>query len=179
MNMILFGFKSCGKTTLGRMTAASLQVQFIDLDSVIESIYSDKNGGAGLSFREIYSRHGREFFRTLETEATASLAGFNNSIISTGGGTVLNPDNLQLLKEVGKLVYLEVDFEIAAKRILRPGKIPAFLTSEDPRKELENLYTERCAVYKTIYDLSVHVSNLSDEQKVEQLQKAFSSIQES
>ncbi|MEK6546432.1 MAG: shikimate kinase, partial [Nitrospinota bacterium] len=68
MNIIIIGFKGCGKTLIGKILAKRLKREFHDIDLIIESIYLQETG-ENLRFREIYEKHRNEYFRNLEKKA--------------------------------------------------------------------------------------------------------------
>jgi shikimate kinase len=143
MNIILFGFPASGKSTLGRKLAEQLQFSFVDTDRYIEQFYP------GHTVRQIVQHFGFDVFRTLETETLEALADVDKHVIAVGGGTVLDPENLKLLNNLGKCVYLTVEKEKLKKRLLS-GELPLYLDEEDPAGSFEEMYAERKKVYESI-----------------------------
>src|SRR6185437_11456753 len=78
--LVLTGFMGAGKTTVGRMLAARLSWEFLDLDAYIES-------RTGAAVPSIFAEHGERHFRKLESQALASALGLNNVVLALGGGT--------------------------------------------------------------------------------------------
>lgn len=107
MNLILYGFKSCGKTTLGQSFSKWMDCAFYDTDHLVRSLYQLKTGQC-ISVREIFKNEGKVYFRKLERQTLSLLTHVKNSIIAVGGGFVLDPFNRQSLEQLGKLVYLKV-----------------------------------------------------------------------
>lgn len=143
----MFGFHGCGKTTFGKKLASILTLDFLDTDKLIED-------NQKLSCRELFKQKGEKIFRSLEEQIIESLDA-NNSVIALGGGTILNDKNYQKLKQLGLLIYLEVDKEILKERMLKNG-LPAYL------KDLESfdyLYNERKCIYEKCCQLKIPVSN--------------------
>lgn len=99
MNLILCGLKGSGKSTVGKLLAAKLQLYFIDTDALIES-------ACGLSCRTLYKQRGEAFFRFAEAEQIASLKGTTNSVIALGGGSLQNAQTRLLVQQLGTLIYL-------------------------------------------------------------------------
>ena len=162
MNIILIGFKGCGKTLVGKTIVAKLKREFYDTDSIIESIYVDETK-SHLSFREIYKKHGSEYFRNLEKKALKRVEGFESSVISLGGGTLfsdLSAVSAQADKDVyGKfkghiVIYLHVEPDILYERIIKMG-IPAFFDNLNPRQSFDKLYAERLPLYKRLADIVI------------------------
>ncbi len=154
MNIILFGFQNCGKTTIGKLLAKKLAMRFIDIDCIIETLYEQKYGKK-LSVREIYKVLGAESFRSLEQEAILLLTDIDNVVIATGGGSVLNPDNVAARKQIGTLVYLQTAKETIKDRMFS-GELPAFLAGKDSEEEFEKMYNERKAIYENVADVFIN-----------------------
>lgn len=167
MNLILFGFKSCGKTTLGKMIAIRTNRSFFDTDRLLEELYFEQTGDQ-LPFREIYKKVGEKKFRALETQAVQMLQNTQNSIIALGGGLILNPKNAALLAKLGQLVYLKVSKETLKKRIL--GKeLPSFLDLAEPERSFEHYYNERRSKYEAIPALSIDLETKTQDQVILEL----------
>lgn len=150
-NVVLLGFKGCGKTRVGKALAQRLGWDFIDLDALLEEIYLQEQGEP-LSFREIYRRHGEGTFRELEGRALEEALQKGPQVLALGGGTPLShPFLLPLLKQQ-ILVYLSVEPEVLFDRILQGG-LPAFFDPADPRTSFETLSRQRIPVYR---DLAHH-----------------------
>lgn len=160
--IILFGFKSCGKTTLGKRTAGSLDCPFIDLDDVMVHLYD-----ASLTNRQIFQKIGEPAFRALESRALASLSRYKG-ILSVGGGTVLDENNLSKLKTLGTLVYLETDKVTLAKRIFAEDT-PAIFKN----RSFEELYEERKPIYESIDAIKLDTSDKTIDQLVTELSRIF------
>lgn len=166
-NLILFGYKSSGKTHFGRLLSQELECSFIDTDQLIEELY-EKKYFKKLNCREISIKISAEGFRLLETTVIESLKEVSNTIISVGGGAVLNPENCLMLKKHGKLIYLEVDKETIRQRIFE-NEIPSFLDPKDPDGSFERMYEERKAIYSTISTFKVNLLKKTDRQILDEL----------
>ena len=158
MNVILTGFKSCGKTTIGKALAKELKLEFIELDEALEEHYFEKYGER-LSFREIYKKHGEEFFRTFENKILTKLKDKKNIVLSLGGGTPLLEENKEIIKEIGKVVYLDVDKDILLDRVLNAEELPAFLDKENPKESFEEIFNKRKPIYSEIADYRIKIKD--------------------
>ena len=99
-NIVLIGMPASGKTTVGRAVAKSLGRPFIDADEeLIQSV--------GRSIPDIFKQEGEAGFRRYETQTIHELAGRNGCVIATGGGAVLNSENVRLLKKNGRIYFLD------------------------------------------------------------------------
>src|SRR5262249_10637271 len=98
-NIALTGFMAVGKTQVGRKLARRLGWRFVDVDRAVER-------DAGMKVQDIFKHHGEARFRTLEKEKLRDILGGERQGIATGGGAVLDSENLALLKEKTLLVCL-------------------------------------------------------------------------
>lgn len=137
-NLILIGFKSAGKTTLGRLIASKLRRSFIDMDDLFEE-----------PSRLLYQKLGERAFRELETSYLKSLSSLQGYVIATGGGTVCDPGNCLVLRQLGTIVHLNIPKEIIRQRIFS-SELPAFLEGSNPNEKFESLYHNRLGIYKKI-----------------------------
>ncbi len=109
-NLVLIGFMGSGKSTIGRHLEKTLEMKLVDIDYYIE----EKNN---MSIREIFDKFGEDEFRKLEVEACREISKMNNVIISTGGGIILNKENINELQKDGLIIYLNVDRKTLYKRL--------------------------------------------------------------
>lgn len=157
INIIIIGFKGCGKTFIGNIIADKLKRKFHDIDSIIESIYSEQTQNR-LSFREIYIKHGDKYFRDLEKIGLELICKFENSVIALGGGTVFADENIKEKLAGNIMLYLYVEPNMLYERIMKTG-IPAFFDDLDSRGSFDRLYGERQPTYKKLADVVVDNSN--------------------
>jgi len=140
-NVILAGFMGAGKTSTGKELAKQLNFDFFDIDHVIEA----KNN---MSVFEIFRRHGESYFRNEERAEIVNIRSSEKTVISTGGGLWLNPDNRGILLELGWCVWLKVSGEQAWKRI-HPhlSQRPLLAQSKDPQGDMAKIIQERNPLY--------------------------------
>ncbi|MFH1435702.1 MAG: shikimate kinase, partial [Pseudomonadota bacterium] len=146
MNLVLIGQRGCGKTTLGRMTAAGLGVDFADTDEMIEE-------REGKDIASIFEEHGEEAFRSMETAVLASLAGRSQSIVAVGGGAPCSGKNRALISSLGKVVWLKASSQAVVERLRHDPRPP--LTSLPLEQEVEALMRGRREHYALAADFSV------------------------
>ncbi|HWP81677.1 MAG TPA: shikimate kinase [Bacteroidota bacterium] len=108
--IFLTGFMGSGKSTIGPILANTLGFQFVDLDKLIEE-------RAGQRIVEIFETKGEKHFRELERQLLAEVASASDFVISLGGGTIANEENVRLIKEHGALVYLKLSPEEVLRRV--------------------------------------------------------------
>lgn len=160
MNLLLFGFKACGKTYFGQRLSEELKCPFIDTDRLIEEAHT-RTTGEKHSCREIYMRFGSKKFRALESEILQKLYGLDGVIMAVGGGMVLQPENLKILQTLGQFIYLSVDKKTLKQRILCPP-LPSYLDPQNPEASFEEMYAYRKPLYENIPAIPIHVSSYSD-----------------
>ena len=117
-NLVLIGMSGCGKTTLGKLAAEKLGKTFVDTDEII-------TGRIGMPIADFFAKEGEPTFRKIETEVIHELSSENNLVISTGGGIVKNPLNIDFLKRNGCIIWLKRDAELLQSghgRPLAPNK---------------------------------------------------------
>lgn len=162
-NVVLIGFMGTGKTSTGKMLAVRLGVAFIDMDQKIEE-------DAGMSIPDMFAQKGEPYFREQEHKLVLQLSARRNAVISTGGGTVKNPDNIAALKEGGVIVCLSANVDTVLERTNRRGTRPVLDNEDrgDRRQAVEKLMEERRELYKQA-DFTVDTSDLSPMQVVDQI----------
>lgn len=167
MNLILYGFKSCGKTTLGQSFSKWMDCAFYDTDHLVESLYQLKTGQC-ISVREIFKSEGEVYFRKLESQTLPLLTHVRNSIIAVGGGFVLDPFNRQSLKQLGKLVYLKVEKKIIQKRIFSTERRdwPIFLDANHPEESFEQIFKKRSLTYEQILTHKLIVEDQKEDSEI-------------
>ena len=171
-NLILFGYKSSGKTYFGKLLSQELGCGFVDTDQLVEDFY-EKKFCKRLNCRQISIQIGEEGFRQLERYVIDSLEGVTNTVIAVGGGVVLNPVNCDSLSRNGKFVYLEVEKKIIKERIFREG-VPSFLDSHNLERSFEAMHEKRKPIYENMGLFKVSVRGKTDRQVLDELQKIVS-----
>jgi len=150
-NLYLVGPMGVGKTTIGRLLAQKLGRVFVDLDDEIEQ-------RSGASIPWIFDVEGEAGFRRREAELLKELSTGRNLVLSTGGGVVLNPDNRQLLKATGIVVFLNASVEQLYQRTLKDRKRP-LLQVPDRRLVIERLKRDRDPLYREVAHLVFDVGH--------------------
>lgn len=139
-SIVLIGMPSSGKTTVGRILAEKCGKQLADTDEyIVRKI--------GMPISDFFAKHGEAEFRKIEKETVAELSATGGRIIATGGGAVLDAENVRALKQNGVLVFLD----------RRPENLIA--TDDRPlasrRSALEKLYAERYDIYCAAAELHI------------------------
>lgn len=148
MNIILCGFMGCGKSSIGWRLAKLTGYKFVDIDKVIEE-------DAGMTVREIFAQKGENAFRSAETQAVKELSKRDNLVIATGGGTVMNPENVDTFHEGGgKILFLDVPVAALQERLKRDVRRP-LLQRPDRREFIYKFHRERHPKYKDAADFVI------------------------
>ena len=143
-NIVLVGMPGSGKTTIGKLIAEKTGMKFIDSDEEIVK-------RAGKSISEIFGKVGESGFREIESEVILSLSSNQHSVIATGGGAILNKKNIELLKENGKIYFIDRDLKDIEATSDRP------LSSN--KADLEKRYKERYPLYCSRSDKKIEIGN--------------------
>jgi shikimate kinase len=154
--MVLIGMMGAGKSSVGRCLCERTTLALFDTDEIVTSKF-------GMPISEIFSKHGENKFREAETEALQALATSEPIVIVTGGGIVLREENLDLLKRLGTVVWLQADEATLFKRASRAGNRP-LLQCKNPRKAFTKMLRARLPLYAKVADIRVDTSVLTDEE---------------
>ena len=139
-NITLIGMPACGKTTIGKLLAERTGKTFVDTDDEIVN-------AIGMDIPSYFKSYGEDAFRQIESLVIKEISAKNNQIIATGGGAVLNPDNVRRLKQNGMVYFIDRDLELLCPTVDRP------LSSD--RASMEKRYNERYHIYCSSCDVRV------------------------
>lgn len=138
--VVLVGMMGAGKTAVGRALAAKIDAPFLDSDAEIVN-------AANRSIPEIFERDGEAFFRARETEVIRRLlTAEGKSILSTGGGAFLSPENRSMISRLGVSVFLAADLDLLWSRVGNKDTRPLLRTA-NPRATLAEIFAARAPVY--------------------------------
>lgn len=155
-NIILTGFMGTGKTTVGRKLSETLEMDYIDIDTEIE-----KN--EGMSIQKIFDLYSEQYFRALEKKYISECIYLENTIISCGGGAVLDSDNREILKKSGLILLLEAENEVIVDRLKNDTSRP--LIGNNMNAEfIQNLKHKRAGIYTQVMNMKIDTSYKSIEQ---------------
>ncbi|MBR2911926.1 MAG: hypothetical protein IKC05_09965 [Lentisphaeria bacterium] len=142
-SIVLIGIKHCGKSTLGKLLARKYGWEFVDSDAEIEKqFYMDS--GSRCSCREIFKYLGEEKFRELESIVIRELISDTPRVIALGGGAVSNAFlSSGNLKQLGRIVWLDINEDIAYKRVIKNGLPPFLADAADPRQRFSEMNGKR------------------------------------
>lgn len=163
-NIALTGFMAVGKSVVGRRLARRLKRRFVDLDRAIEE-------AEGMKVEEIFGRKGESYFRAVEKRKLREVLGREGQVIATGGGAVVDAENLGLLKEKSFLVCLTAAPTMLLQRSGR-GEGRPLLGGGDTGGRIEELLREREKCYAQAH-ARVDTTKLSVDEVVERILEAL------
>lgn len=158
MNIYLIGMMGSGKSRVGRLLAARMDRQWLDLDHVIEE-------RTGESIEQIFDIHGEAHFRYLEEEAMNELLSMKNRVVSTGGGTPCTADLMVKMNSSGLTIYLRTPVDVLVQRLQKDEKVRpllADLTTMQMSDTVSTILGKRKAIYETA-NLTVNAGGSSEE----------------
>ena len=158
MPKILLGFMGAGKTTIGRL----LDPAFTDMDALLVRRLE-------MPISDYFTRYGEESFRLQESLLLQELLDGQSSVIATGGGIVLKPENRELLKKNSCNIYLRIDFDHLYQRLATDpvNKRPLFLDKN--QEEFHTLYEQRLPLYEEVATHVIDVTDKTPEKIVEMI----------
>ncbi len=139
MNIYLVGFMGTGKTSVGRVLAEQKKWNFVDLDELIELQQQRR-------IVDIFAKYGEAYFRKIEKKALKQVATQDKFVVACGGGIVLDPQNIKLMKKTGTVVCLSANCETILKRVSSSTQRP-ILNVAKPRERIEHLLKMRAPYY--------------------------------
>jgi shikimate kinase len=140
INLYLVGFMGTGKSTVGRQVARQMGFEFVDSDHEIERLQ-------GKPVSQIFAEEGEARFRVLEREFIEHGHPARKCVVSCGGGLVVPPGMLELLRRRGVVICMHAPIETILKRTLHATHRP-LLQVEDPERRLRELYAQREELYR-------------------------------
>lgn len=147
---MLIGPPGAGKSSIGKSLAKRMNLNFIDTDELIEN-------RSGKKISDIFLEDGEAGFRALEKESVLEALRQADSIISLGGGAVLDSETQSVLREMNRVVYLEVSISNAAPRIGFNRDRPLLLGN--PRQQWLSLMEHRKPIYESLAKYQVSTDN--------------------
>lgn len=155
-NIVLTGFMASGKTTVGMAVAKKLNLMFYDTDKIIEE-------QEGKTISEIFEEFGEKYFRDLENKLAINLKNIENAVIATGGGFVINPQNIELMRQNGVIVNLKTTPEIIESRMNTAKSTRPLLHTDSIQEVIERFHKRK--IYYNNNDICI---KLTEEMSVDE-----------
>ncbi len=162
MSIVLVGAPGSGKTTVGKLLAAQLDKEFIDVDARIEQV-------VGKSIAEIFADDGEAWFRELEASATLELIE-QDGVVATGGGAVTS-EQIRAALAPHQVVWLQASIQQATRRIGMNRVRPLLLGNV--RSRLVSLMRERAPLYRSVCKVAVDTDGKSPQAVADEVQQAL------
>ena len=158
-NLILIGMPGAGKSVVGKRLAHFLSLPFLDTDQLIEEQW-------GCSLQEIIDSEGLEAFRIKEEETILSLD-MAKHVISTGGSVVYYPPAMAHLKDLGRIIWIDLPLEEIERRLANGPENRGIV--QTPDQSVADLYRGRKPLYQRYAQIRVDALGKTDQQVVEEI----------
>lgn len=166
-NIALIGFMGSGKTTIGKLLAKTMEMKFVDIDKIIEA--TEKK-----SINDIFKEKGQIYFRDLEREIILQESSRNNCVIATGGGSILDNENVKSLQETSFIVFLDASIECLYLRLKDNTTRPILNDAEDKKQLIEELLEKRKFLYQISANFIIHIDeNTSIYETVDKIKESY------
>ena len=150
MNIVLTGFMATGKTEISKALCKLTGRKRLDTDDMVET-------AEGMSTNEIFALHGEKYFRAAEKEAVKKAASEINVIIATGGGAVLDKENIEILRMSGIIINLSPDFEVIEERLAKAAATRPLLQNQSI-EAVRKRFDKRAPFYANC-DEKIHITS--------------------
>ena len=164
-NLVLTGMMGSGKTTIGKSLSQRLNMQFADIDDIIEK----KNG---LSISMIFEQRGEKTFRQEEEVESKNALKRSNIIIALGGGAFINKNIRDEIKKNSVSIWLDLDVEMLYKRVSLNQKRP--LLKNSSKEDLKKIYNDRKKIY-SLADFKIQCTLKNKDQIINEIVKIYAS----
>lgn len=156
MNLFLIGYRCSGKTTIGKSIAEAIDWLFVDADNMLVE-------ECGKHIKDIVDSEGWEAFRRRERSMLKQICTKKRQVVATGGGVVLDADNVRTMQESGIIIGLGATAETIRKRLLQDMNTANFrpaLTDKGLLGEIEEMLSKRNPCYESASDFFIHTDNM-------------------
>jgi shikimate kinase len=160
MNIVILGFMATGKTSVAKELSNRLGMKYISTDELIEE--REKK-----TIPQVFKEYGESYFRKVETEIVRQISKMDNLVIDTGGGVVLNGENIKDLRKNGILFCLKAKPEVILKRTQKDSYRP-LLRTDDKLSRIKELLQKRQVYYNRIEN-SIDTSNITIQEVAEKI----------
>jgi shikimate kinase len=157
----LIGFMGAGKSAVGRELSRRISWPRHDTDEMIREQF-------GISIPDIFAQHGEPAFRDAETALLKTLRRGIAGIVVTGGGIISRAQNVQLLRGMGRIVWLDAAEEVLWQRVSKRSTRP-LLQTPDPRARFAKLLRERLPLYQSAADYRINTTSNSIAQVTDEI----------
>ncbi len=160
--IFIVGLMGSGKTSVGKILAKKVGRNFFDTDQ--EIIKNEK-----LDISQIFNKYGEDYFRELEHAILKKIISNEGSIVSTGGGIVLKKENIDIMKDNGIIIFLNIDVETQIARLKNKKNRP-LLKNSNLEDDLKNMKNDRDKIYESISNFKIDVSRITKYKAIDDIQ---------
>ncbi len=156
MNLFLIGYRCTGKTTIGKSIADAIDWSFVDADIMLVR-------ECGKHIKDIVDTEGWKAFRRRERSTLKQICTKKRQVVATGGGVVLDADNVEAMQTSGMVIWLGATAESIQKRMLQDkntGNFRPALTDKGRMEEIEDMLLKRNPYYESASDFSIHTDDV-------------------
>ena len=166
-NLVLTGMMGVGKSSIGKDLSYKLNMEFKDIDSIIEKKLS-------LSISEVFKKKGEKFFRDIEEKETINYLNEKKVVIALGGGAFMNEKIREETSKKGISFWLDLESKAIFQRISVNKKRP-LLSDKSTEKDVEKLYEERKGIY-SLADYKINCNLKNRNEIVKEILKIYENI---
>ena len=163
MNIVLIGYRGTGKSSVAQLLAERLKWPLISTDAEIVK-------KAGLSVPEIIQKRGWDYFRDVESQICKRVGAKDRTLIDTGGGAVLRKENVDALRQRGRVFWLTAEVPTIMERIKHSKDRPALTQTKNYVDEVEEVLKERLPLYKAACDQIIPTDDRTLEEIADEIQ---------
>ena len=156
MNLFLIGYRCTGKTTIGKSIADAIDWSFVDADIMLVR-------ECGKHIKDIVDTEGWKAFRRRERSTLKQICTKKRQVVATGGGVVLDADNVEAMQTSGMVIWLGATAESIQKRMFQDkntGNFRPALTDKGRMEEIEDMLLKRNPYYESASDFSIHTDDV-------------------
>jgi len=164
MKIFLVGFMGSGKTTIGRRLSGRIGFDFVDTDCFIEM-------QQGLTVFEVFAQYGEAAFREMERNILLEMQKIEYAVVSTGGGMPCHKDNMDIMRSIGRVVYLKTSPQTLTRRLLRSHTERPLIMGKTER-ELQQYITEKLVEREPFYSRA-HIAMQTEHFSMEKLMQSL------
>jgi len=164
MNIVLIGYRGTGKSSVAKMLAARTKWPLVSTD--LEIIRK-----AGMPVQDIIRKRGWDYFRDVESEICKQVGKKDRTIIDTGGGAVLRKENVESLRQRGRMFWLTAEVTTVMTRIKNNSDRPSLTGKKSYVEEVEEVLNERLPLYKAAADHMIPTDDRTIEEVANEIQQ--------
>ncbi len=163
MNIILIGMSGSGKTTIGEYLRSNFSFKVLDTDNKIKERMN-------MEIEDIFKEYGEEYFRDMETQVLEDYKLIDNYVVATGGGIILREKNREILKSMGKRIFLKGTSETLVRNLKDSQEVrPLLKNPKDLNLDIKQMMEKRKEKYLAAADIVLEIDGKSVEELVNEI----------